>query len=77
MRNHVQGAGWFVDRVIIQSLEVSEGDVRGRSLGSELVFPCMRSCHPRRFQNNNFAELGSGSEEGSYLRLIGFCITQL
>ena len=26
---------------------------------------------------NCFAEMGSGSEEGSYLRLIDLCITQL
>jgi len=31
------GSGWFVDR-----LEVSEEDSRGRKVGSELVFPCMR-----------------------------------
>jgi len=28
-------------------------------------------------KNNYFAEMCSGSEEGSYLRLIDFCITQL
>jgi len=27
--------------------------------------------------NNYFTEICSGSEEGSYLRLIDFCITQL
>jgi len=30
-----------------------------------------------QFKNDYFAEMGSGSEEGSYLRLIDFCITQL
>jgi len=30
-----------------------------------------------QFKNNYFAEMWSGSEEGSYLRLIDFCITQL
>jgi len=30
-----------------------------------------------QFKNNYFAEMCSGSEEGSYLRLIDFCITQL
>jgi len=29
------------------------------------------------FKNNCFAEMGSGSEEGSYFRLIDFSITQL
>ena len=28
-------------------------------------------------RNNYFAAMGSGSEAGSYLRLIDFCITQL
>ena len=28
-------------------------------------------------KNNYFAEMCSGSEEGSYLRLIDLCITQL
>ena len=30
-----------------------------------------------QFKNNYFAEMGSGSEEGSYLRLIDLCITSL
>ena len=30
-----------------------------------------------QFENNYFTEMCSGSEEGSYLRLIDFCITQL
>ena len=30
-----------------------------------------------RFMNNYFAELGNGSEDGSYLKLIDFCITRL
>jgi len=34
--------------------------------------PCFRF----RFKNNYFSEMCSGSEEGSYLRLIDFCITQ-
>ena len=29
------------------------------------------------FMNNYFAEKSSGSEEGSYLRLIDVCVTQL
>ena len=29
------------------------------------------------FKNNYFAEMRSGSEEGSYLRLVELCITQL
>ena len=31
----------------------------------------------REFKNNYFAEMCCGSEAGSYLRLIDFCITQL
>jgi len=31
----------------------------------------------RAFQNNCLAEMWSSSEEGSYLRLIDCCITQL
>ena len=31
----------------------------------------------RRFKINYFIEMCSGSEEGSYLRRIDFCITQL
>jgi len=30
-----------------------------------------------QFKNNYFAEMWSGSEEGSYLRLTDLCITQL
>ena len=30
-----------------------------------------------QFKNNYFTEMCSGSEAGSYLRLIDFCITQL
>ena len=30
-----------------------------------------------QFKNNRFAEMCSGSEAGSYLRLIDFCISQL
>jgi len=32
-------------------------------------------CGP--IKNNYFADMSSGSEEGSYLRLIDLCITQL
>jgi len=38
------------------------------------------SCTDRynfRFRNNCFAEMRCGSEEGSYLRLVDFCITHL
>ena len=38
------------------------------------------SCTDRyssQFKNNYFTEICSGSETGSYLRLIDFCITQL
>ena len=30
-----------------------------------------------QFKNNDFTEMCSGSEEGSYLRFVDFCITQL
>ena len=33
--------------------------------------------HSSQFKNNCFTEMCSGSEEGSYLRLIDFCVTQL
>ena len=36
-----------------------------------------RACPPRRFKNNYFTEMCSGSEAGSYVRLIDFCSTQL
>ena len=36
-----------------------------------------RPCRDTRFENECFAEMWSGSEEGSYLRLIDFRITQL
>ena len=45
--------------------------------------PCVsdgESCTDRyssQFKNNYFTEMCSGSEEGSYLMLIDFCITQL
>ena len=42
----------------------------GRSIGHTTI---SLTCH----QNNYFTEMCSGSEEGSYLRLIDFCITQL
>ena len=32
---------------------------------------------PSQCKNNYFTEMCSGSEEGSYLRLIDVCITQL
>ena len=34
-------------------------------------------CTTSQFENNYFTEMCSGSEAGSYLRLIDFCITQL
>ena len=34
-------------------------------------------CVRGQLRNNYFTEMCSGSEEGSYLRLIDFCITQL
>jgi len=33
--------------------------------------------HSSQFENNYFTEMCSGSEAGSYLRLIDLCITQL
>ena len=34
-------------------------------------------CTSSQYKNEYFTEVCSGSEEGSYLRLIDFCITQL
>jgi len=36
-----------------------------------------RGLRVAQFKNNCFTEMCSGSEAGSYLRLIDFCITQL
>jgi len=39
-----------------------------------------RLCHlppSNRFKNKYFTEMCSGSEEGTYVRLIDLCITQL
>ena len=35
------------------------------------------SRYSSQFKNNHFAEMCCGTEAGSYLRLIDFCITQL
>jgi len=42
-----------------------------------LVEGWIKEVAPSQFKNNYFAEIRSGSEEGSCLRLIDFCITQL
>ena len=34
-------------------------------------------CGGQEFENNYFAKILSGSEAGSYLKIIDFCITQL
>ena len=40
--------------------------------------PCVvPAFHSSQFKNNHFREMCSGSEAGSYLRLIDSCITQL
>ena len=39
---------------------------------SEMI---LMSCTPAQSENNYFTEMCSGSEAGSYLRLIDFCIT--
>ena len=41
------------------------------------LLPLGGSCVRGQFENNYFTEVCSGSEEGSYLRLIDLCITQL
>jgi len=43
---------------------------------------CLRVVHlsvqySSQYKNNHFTEMCSGSEEGSYFRIIDFCITQL
>jgi len=43
----------------------------------ELVVGVVRLRYNSQFENNYFTEMCSGSEEGSYLRLIDWCITQL
>ena len=43
-------------------------------------FSSTESCtarHSSRFKNNCFTVMRSSSEEGSYVRLVDFCITQL
>ena len=42
-----------------------------RGSGTHMTFSCSQ------FKNNYVAEMCSGSEAGSYLRRIDFCITQL
>ena len=39
----------------------------------ERVVKCMGLDHASQFDNNYFTEMCSGSEAGSYLRLIDFC----
>ena len=61
--------------------EVRDGDrdsrraQRPRIVRQALREPVSR--YSFRFKNNCFAEMRSGSGEGSYLRLVDFCITQL
>jgi len=43
----------------------------------ERVVPPALAAHSSQFKNNYFAEMCSGSDAGSYLRRIDFCITQL
>ena len=42
-----------------------------------LSVPLLDARYSSRFKNNCFAEMRSGSGEGSYLRLVDFGITQL
>ena len=51
------------------------GEIKWPSEGSHLRVTCDRTSS--QFQNNCFTEMCSGPEEGSYLRLIDGCITQL
>jgi len=49
---------------------------RGRS-GRALARNTIAACRNERCKNNCFTEMRSGSEEGSYVRLMDGCITQL
>ena len=63
-----------VDRFNLNAGEIIPGSMRNHSMANDM------SCTDRyssQFQNNYFADMCSGSEAGSYLRLIDFCITQL
>ena len=79
--------GWFLLSTLIQMLPPG-GSVFGR-LTSDLPLGCLQGGEVQRrgrprsrssrngpFKNNYFAEIKSGSEEGSCLKLIDCCITQ-
>ena len=48
--------------------------MNGTSHTSRQISTCGQA---NQFKNNYFTEMCSGSEAGSYLRLIDFCIAQL
>ena len=48
-----------------------EGDAEGSKHSSNGSFAC-----GSQLENNYFTELCSGSEAGSYLRFVDFCITE-
>ena len=78
-------------RTCNESKEEENTGVRVRTRGTKLAVPTLININLNRvkkrrtcgdgcrhlFENNSFTEMCSGSEEGSYLRLIDFCITQL
>ena len=75
---HISAKWLFLDCELYRSVQLStpeEKDIHARYL---------KVCHSPRwrqpssqFKNNLLAEMWSGSQEGSYFRLINCCITQL
>jgi len=59
-----------------ESQESQESQDRQDSQGSQ-DSQDSQDTHSYQFKNNYFTEMCSGSEDGSYLRLIDFCMTQL
>ena len=58
-------------------VEASGFRVQGSGLGVDSSTESCTKQNSSRFKNNCFAVLISSSKEGSYLRLVDFCITQL
>jgi len=82
------GPDWLTWSFFAKDLLTENGSSQGHDLALPGLFvlgsldsgtmrwPLQRLLHEGN-QNNYFTEMCSGSEEGSYLRLIDFCITQL
>ena len=62
------------EAVSLQS-EALRATIQAREMRSRTRFP--PGAVLEQFENNYFTEMCSSSEEGSYLRLIDFCITHL